>query len=126
MRLLELFGAIALLMTAVGIYGVISYSVAERTQEIGVRAALGATQGDIVRLVLRSGLTTVAAGLIIGVALAAASTHYLEGSLYGVPPTDASTFAVVAALLFSVAVLAQLVPVIRATRVDPSSALRQE
>jgi predicted lysophospholipase L1 biosynthesis ABC-type transport system permease subunit len=126
MRLLELFGAIALLMTAVGMYGVISYSVAERTQELGVRAALGATRIDIVRLVLGSGLTTVAVGLIAGIVLAAASTRYLEGSLYGVPATDAWTFVVVAALLFSVAVLAQLMPVIRATRVDPSSALRQE
>jgi len=126
MRLLELFGAIALLMTAVGIYGVIAYSVAERTQEIGVRAALGATRGDIVRLVLGSGLTTVAIGLIAGIVLAAASTRYLEGSLYGVPATDASTFVIVAVVLFSVAVLAQLMPVIRATRVDPSSALRQE
>ena len=102
MRLLELFGAIALLMTAVGIYGVISYSVAERTQEIGVRAALGATRADIVRLVLGSGLTTVAAGLVVGIVLAALSTRYLEGSLYGVRATDASTFVVVAALLFSV------------------------
>ncbi len=126
MRLLELFGAIALLMTAVGMYGVISYSVAERTQEIGVRAALGATRVDIVRLVLGSGLTTVAAGLIAGIVLAAVSTRYLEGSLYGVPSTDTSTFVVVAALLFCVAVFAQLMPVIRATRVDPSIALRQE
>jgi ABC-type antimicrobial peptide transport system permease subunit len=113
-------------MTAVGIYGVISYSVAERTQEIGIRSALGATRTDIVRLVLGSGMTIVAAGLLAGIVMAAVSTRYLEGSLYGVRPTDAPTFTVVAALLFSVAALAQLVPVLRATRVDPSRALRQE
>jgi putative ABC transport system permease protein len=126
MRLLELFGLIALLMTAVGIYGVIAYSVAERTQEIGIRTALGATRADIVRLVLASGLAIVAVGLVAGVVLAVMSTRYLEASLYGVRATDASTFLTVAAVLFGVAVLAQVVPVVRATRVDPCNALRQE
>jgi putative ABC transport system permease protein len=126
MRLLELFGLIALLMTAVGIYGVISYSVAERTQEIGIRAALGATRADIVRLVLGSGLSIVVAGLVAGIVLAGISTRYLEGSLYGVRAIDASTFVIVAAVLFGVALLAQLGPVLRATRVDPALALRQD
>ena len=126
MVLLELFGAIALLMTAVGLYGVISYSVVERTREIGIRAALGASRADIVRLVIGGGLAIVAAGLAIGVGVAAAATRYLQGSLYAVSPTDPATFAGVVCVLFVVAALAQGVPVARATRVDPAVALRQD
>ena len=126
MVLLELFGGVALLMTAVGLYGVLSYSVAERTREIGIRAALGASRADIVRLVLGGGLAVVSAGLGIGVVIAVASTRYLQGSLYAVSPTDPVTFAGVVCVLFAVAVLAQGVPVARATRVDPSVALRQD
>jgi putative ABC transport system permease protein len=126
MVLLELFGGVALLMTAVGVYGVISYSVGERTREIGIRAALGASRGDIVRLVLGGGLGVVAVGLAAGVAIALAATQYLEGSLYGVSATDPSTFAGVALVLFVVAAIAEGVPVVRAMRVDPSVALRQE
>jgi putative ABC transport system permease protein len=125
MVLLELFGAVALLMTAVGLYGVISYSVVERTREIGIRSALGASRADIVRLVLGGGLTIVAAGLAIGVIIAAAATRYLQGSLYAVSPTDPATFAAVVCVLFAVAALAQGVPVARAMQVDPAVALRQ-
>jgi putative ABC transport system permease protein len=126
MMLLELFGAVALLMTAVGVYGVISYSVAERTREIGIRAALGASRADIVRLVLGGGLGVVAIGVAAGVVIASAATRYLHTSLYDVSATDPSTFAAVAVVLFAVAAIAQGVPVARAMRVEPSVALRQD
>jgi putative ABC transport system permease protein len=126
MVLLELFGAIALLMTAVGVYGVIAYSVAERTREIGIRAALGASSRDIVRLVVGGGMAVVGGGLAAGVLIALAVTRYLEGSLFNVSATDPSTFAGVALVLLLVALAAQSVPVARAIRVDPTEALRQE
>jgi putative ABC transport system permease protein len=126
MVLLELFGAVALLMTAVGIYGVISYSVSERTREIGVRSALGATRADIARLIVGSGLTTVLAGLAIGCALAFGLTRYLQSSLFGVSPVDPLTFTGVIVALLGVTLLAQLLPAVRAMRVDPVVALRQD
>jgi putative ABC transport system permease protein len=126
MVLLELFGAIALLMTAIGVYGVISYSVAERTREIGIRAALGAAPRDIVRLIVSGGLTVVCAGLAAGVIVALAATRFLESSLYEVSPADPVTFAIVAGVLLVVALVAQGVPILRAMRVDPSVALRQD
>ncbi len=126
MVLLELFGAIALLMTAIGVYGVISYSVAERTREIGIRAALGAQPRDIVRLVVGSGLTVVCAGLAAGLVLTLAASRFLESSLYNVSATDPATFAGVAAVLLLVALVAQSVPIVRAMRVDPTVALRQD
>jgi putative ABC transport system permease protein len=124
--LLELFGLVALTMTAVGVYGVISYSVAERTREIGIRTALGASRDDIVRLILVNGSTVIVAGIAVGLALAAFATRFLESSLYGVSPVDPATLASVAALLLGVGFVAQLIPIARATRVDPSIALRQE
>ena len=126
MVLLELFGAVALLMTAIGVYGVIAYSVAERTREIGIRAALGASSRDIVRLVVGGGMAVVGGGLAAGVAVAVAVTRYLEGSLFNVSATDPSTFGAVAVVLMLVALAAQSVPVIRAMRVDPTVALRAE
>jgi putative ABC transport system permease protein len=126
MVLLELFGAVALLMTAVGIYGVISYSVAERTREIGVRSALGATRGDIARLILRSGLATVVAGLAGGCLMALGLTRYLQSSLFGVGAADPLTFSGVIVALFGVTLAAQALPAARATRVDPVVALRQD
>jgi predicted permease len=126
MLLLELFGAIALLMTAVGIYGVIAYWVAERTREIGVRAALGASRFDIARLVVGSGMAMVAAGLAAGCAVAFAATRALQSSLFGVSATDPATFVAVAIVLLAVTLLAQLIPVLRATRVDPVVALRHD
>jgi putative ABC transport system permease protein len=126
MVLLELFGGIALLMTAIGVYGVISYSVAERTREIGIRAALGARPGDIVRLVVGGGLTVVCAGLAAGVVVALLATRFLESSLYGVSATDPATFAGAAAVLLLVALVAQGIPILRALRVDPTVALRQD
>ena len=126
MVLLDLFGAVALLMTAVGLYGVISYSVAERTREIGIRAALGATRADIVRMVMGGGLAIVSGGLAAGIGVAIAATRYLKSSLYEVSPTDPATFAAVVAVLFGVAALAQVVPAARATRIDPAAALRHD
>jgi predicted permease len=126
MLLLELFAAAGLLLAAVGVYGVISYSVSERTREIGIRAALGATRSDIVRLVFSGGLPTIAAGLGAGAALALLLTRYLQGSLYEVSATDPATLTTAAALLLAVALLAHAVPVARAMRVDPSIALRQQ
>jgi len=124
--MLELFGAVALLMTAIGVYGVISCSVAERTREIGIRAALGAAPGDIVRLIVGGGLAVVAAGLGAGIVVAMAATRFLESSLFEVSATDPATFAAVAGMLVLVALVAQAVPIVRAMRVDPSIALRQE
>jgi putative ABC transport system permease protein len=126
MLLLEAFGIVALLMTGVGVYGVISYSVAERTREIGIRAALGATPGDIVRLIIGSGMVVVVLGVAVGTAAALAATRLLAGSLYEVSATDPATFAFVPLVLIGVAALAQAVPIVRAMRVDPTVALRQE
>jgi putative ABC transport system permease protein len=126
MVLLELFGAVALLMTAVGVYGVISYSVGERTREIGIRAALGASRRDILRLIVGGGLAVVCAGLAVGVLIALAATRFLEGSLYNVSTTDPATFLGVAVVLLAVALVAQSVPIARAMRVDPTVALRQD
>jgi predicted permease len=126
MVLLESFGAVALLMTAIGLYGVISYSVTERTREIGIRSALGASHADIARLVLGGGLAVVTAGLAAGVFVALGATRYLESSLYAVSPADPATFAGVVGVLFLVALAAQGIPTIRAMRVDPATALRQD
>jgi putative ABC transport system permease protein len=126
MVLLELFGGVALLMTAIGVYGVISYTVSERTREIGIRAALGATPRDIVRLVVGGGLTVVCAGLAAGLLAAFAATRFLESSLFEVSATDPATFAGVAVVLLLVALAAQAVPIARAMRVDPAVALRRD
>src|SRR4029077_3682706 len=126
MVLLELFGGIALVMTAIGVYGVISTSVAERTREIGIRAALGAQPRDIVRLVMGGGLTVVGAGLAAGLVLALVASRLLTSSLFDISATDPATFASVAAMLLLVALVAQVIPIIRAMRVDPTVALRQD
>jgi putative ABC transport system permease protein len=126
MVLLEVFGAVALLMTAVGVYGVLSYSVAVRTREIGIREALGAAPGDIVRLVFGGGLAVVGGGLAAGLAIALAATRLLRGSLYGITATDPATLAAAALILFVVALLAHGVPLARAVAIDPAVALRQE
>ncbi len=120
------FAGMALLLAAIGIYGVVAYSVAQRTQEIGIRTALGADAGRVVRLVLREGLALAALGVAIGTVAAAALAPMLKTLLYGVKPLDAPTFAAVAVLLLSVAVAATYVPARRAARVDPTLALRSE
>ncbi len=126
MMLLEVFGAVALLMTAIGVHGVVSYVVAERTREIGIRAALGASSRDIVRLIIGGGIAVVAAGLGSGVVAAMVVTRYLEASLYDVQAHDPATFVGVTLVLFVVALVAQAVPILRALQVEPTVALRQE
>jgi len=122
--LLATFGGLALVLAAVGIYGVIAYAVAQRTSEIGLRLALGAPRSSVISLVLRRGLFPVATGIVIGLAAAVASSRVMTGMLYGVSPTDAVTLVVVTALLGAVAVLAAYLPARRAARLDPLGALR--
>jgi putative ABC transport system permease protein len=121
--LLSMLGAIALVLAMVGIYGVVAYFVSQRTQEIGVRTALGATPSDIWRFVVRRGMLPVAVGLVIGIALAFATSRLLSGQLYGVTAQDPFTFVAVGALLLIVAVMAMFVPARRAMRVSPVVAL---
>jgi len=118
--------AIGLLLAAIGLYGVMAYSVTQRTGEIGVRMALGARTRDILRLVLGHGFVLVSTGLAIGLFLALASTRALAGTLYGISPTDPFTFTVAALFLILVALLACLIPARRASLVNPLEALRTE
>ena len=124
--LLTTFGAIAGFIAVIGLYGVLSYVVSQRTKEIGVRVALGAQRGAVLKLVLRQGATIVVIGLVFGIAGAAALTRYLEGMLYGLGTLDIVTFTVVAVAFAAVALVAAYVPARRATAIDPLAALRYE
>ena len=124
--LLTLFAATALLLSSVGIYGVMSYVVAQRTRDIGLRMALGATREQILRDVLTQGMRLTVGGLVLGLAGALMGTKFLTSLLYGIQPSDAVTFAVASSALCAVALLASYVPARRATRVDPMVALRYE
>jgi putative ABC transport system permease protein len=124
--LLGIFGAIAAVLAAIGIYGVMAYSVAERTREIGIRMALGAEAGDVFKLVALRSLLLFSAGLVLGLAGSLALTRYLTSALYEVTATDPATYAVVSAMLAGVSLIACLVPTRRAVTVNPTVALRYE
>jgi len=124
--LLATFAAVALVLAAVGIYGVISYAVSRRTHEIGVRVALGASPMTVVRLVVGQGMRVVAAGVVAGVAGALVVTRLMANLVYGVRVTDPLTYVGVALLLTVVALVASYIPARRATRIDPLVAMRTE
>ena len=124
--LLGTFAGTSLFLAAIGIYGVISHSIGERTHEIGIRMAIGAARGDVLRLVFRHGLTLTIVGLIIGLAASFALTRVIAGFLYGVKATDPLTLATATVLLAAIACAAILQPARRASRVDPSVALRHQ
>lgn len=124
--LLGLFGALGLVLALVGIYGVISYSVGRRTREIGIRVALGAESGDVLRLVIGQGTKLVLAGVAIGLGASFAATRLMSGLMYGVSATDPVTFVGVSILLMLAGLVACYLPARRAVRVDPVEALRQE
>jgi ABC-type antimicrobial peptide transport system permease subunit len=124
--LLALFGVLALVLAATGVYGVVSYTAVRRTPEIGVRVALGARGPDIVRLLVREGAVFAVGGVAIGLTVASVSTRVVASWLYGVGGTDPATFAAVAAAMIAVALAASWVPAYRASRTDAMEALRQD
>jgi putative ABC transport system permease protein len=127
--LLEAFAGLALLLTGVGLYGVIAYAVAQRTHEIGVRITLGATRTNVTQMVLKSGLRLTAIGVTAGVVLSLVAGRYVSSVsslLFGVKPTDAVTFIVVIGIVVLVSLLACYIPAYRASKVDPMIALRYE
>jgi putative ABC transport system permease protein len=124
--LLAIFAGISMLLAALGIHGVVSYGVAQRTREFGLRMALGSTPGQLKTLVIRSGIKTALIGLVAGMAGAAGLASGLRALFYGVGPLDPGVMAGVAALLLTVAVMANYIPARRATRIDPMEALHNE
>jgi len=126
MLLLGIFASVALILAAIGLYGVMSYSVSWQTHEIGIRMALGANRTDVLQLVVRQGMKMALIGLVLGLIGALFVSRVLVGMLYGISPTDPLTFTGVSIVLLVVALLACLIPARRATRVDPIVALRAE
>jgi ABC-type antimicrobial peptide transport system permease subunit len=120
------FGAFALVLAVIGVYGVLSFSVSQRTQEFGVRLALGAEPGDVRRMMIGQGVRLAAIGIVIGLAGAAGVTRLIRSLLYDVTPTDPLSFAAVVALMLAVAATASYLPARRATKVDPMTALRAD
>jgi putative ABC transport system permease protein len=124
--LLSTFATVALVLSAIGIYGVMAYSVTQRTQEIGIRMALGAQPGRIMRMVVRHSIILTVVGVLIGLGSALALTRVMSSLLYGVSATDVLTFSIPPVVLGLVALLASYFPARRAARVDPTIALRSE
>ena len=124
--LVGLFAGIALLLASIGIYGVIAYGVTQRTNEIGIRVALGATRADVLRLVTRQGAVFALAGVTLGLIGALALTHFISSLLFSISPIDPPTFVGVSLLLAGVALLASVIPARRATKIDPLAALRYD
>ena len=125
-RLSSFFAILALVLACIGLYGLLSYEVARRTRELGIRMALGAQERDLMRLVVRRGLLLAIAGAVIGIGASMAVTRLMASMLYSVRPNDPATFAGVSLLLVLVALAACLIPARRAMRIDPMVALREE
>jgi len=121
-----LFGGLALALAAIGIFGLMSYSVARRTNEIGIRMALGARSQDVLRLIMRESMILVAVGVVIGVAIALGTSRFVASLLFGLPPTDLFSMCVAMIVMIAVSAFAGYLPARRASRVDPMVALHQE
>jgi ABC-type antimicrobial peptide transport system permease subunit len=124
--LVTCFAGIALILASIGLYGLLSYMVAERTLEIGLRMALGARRSDVLGMIVRRGLTLALVGVFAGISIAAVATRLLSGMLYGIRPTDPLTFALTAAVFLLVSIAASGVPAYRAARMDPMTSLREQ
>src|SRR4030095_12802213 len=126
MLLLGIFAALALVLASVGIYGVMSYSVAQRTHEIGLRMALGARRADVLQMTVKQGLKLVSLGMVLGLIVAFLLTRVLASLLFGISATDPITFIGISLVLLAVAILASYIPALRATKIDPIIALRAQ
>ena len=126
LTLLGVFAGVAMVLAVSGIYGVLSYAVAQRTREFGIRSALGSTPGTTLALVTREGLSLIGLGIVLGLAGSFAAVRLLSAMLYGVSPLDRVTWMVTTAALAAVGLLATLIPALRATRADPLLAIRSD